>query len=158
MSIKTCNTCSATTKRGTQCTKRTCVSDLCWIHLKQQGFRIKDSVIPGAGKGLFVLKEYAPNENITLYTGDESKDPIDGVYVLKINNQLYIDGAKTDEPGLGRWINQCRTNQQRNRLCNNNSKFSYDYRNQKTNIKATRRIPAGQEVFLSYGPSYWNQV
>ena len=133
------------------------MSDLCWIHLKQEGFRIKDSTVPGAGKGLFVLKEVQPNENITLYTGDEYDEEKSGVYVLKINNNLYIDAKKTNEPGLGQMDQRLQTSATEQRLCSNNSRFSYDYRNRAANIKATRRIPPGQEVFLSYGPAYWNQ-
>ena len=144
MSTRNCNQCIAITKTGEQCSKKTCKSVYCWIHLKQhQSLRIKKSIIPSAGDGLFTLKE--------------SKEEASGVYVLKVPG-VYINAYKTDEPGLGRWINQCRTADQRARLCNNNSRFSWDNRNKIANIKATRIIHPGDEVFLNYGPAYWNQM
>jgi hypothetical protein len=58
MGERSCNTCTSDTKAGNQCSRRTCNGGpTCWQHGKSRYFlRVKDSTIPGAGKGLFVDK------------------------------------------------------------------------------------------------------
>ncbi len=51
-----CSQCTARTKSGRQCSKTTCIgTPYCWVHLRgERHLRIGPSLIPGAGKGLFV--------------------------------------------------------------------------------------------------------
>ena len=42
-----------------------------------------------------------------------------------------------------------------NRGQRSNSKFVYDNRNQRVNLRSTRQIPPGDEIFVHYGADYW---
>jgi hypothetical protein len=63
--------CTANTKQGKQCGQRTQHGEYCWIHLSQlHGARIKPSLVPNAGKGLFATRDFKKGEIIGNYTGD----------------------------------------------------------------------------------------
>src|SRR6478609_1276980 len=79
--LRDCVRCSAKTKSKKRCTRRTCVTaGKCWQHTAaEDGLRVKPSTIPGAGKGLFAERDFAPNRKIADY-GRKSKfmpGPID---------------------------------------------------------------------------------
>lgn len=156
MSIRTCQRCTALTKAGTRCKRQTCRTDLCWTHLNTiHGLKIAKSHIQAAGLGLYATKTFPNNANINPYTGIISMIPIEGTYVLKINNHHYIDGKHTNS-SASRIANDCRAGNRRNGECtSNNSKFSWDNRNHSANLKATRIIHPNQEIFVPYSRAYW---
>ena len=132
--------CKHTTNRGI----------FCWQHLKQkEGFRIKKSTIPNAGLGLFTTKPIKNNVNVTEYSGDHvvSRDPnYGGPYVLETKKYHYIDASKTNEKGLGRWINH-------QPLRKSNTKFVIN--RGKAYMKSTKPIAKDKELFVPYGAQYF---
>ena len=66
-----CMRCTATTKTGRQCSRRTCVMlPVCWQHLTSMyGLVISKSSIPGAGQGLFVWKPGCPKGRAVFRAG-----------------------------------------------------------------------------------------
>lgn len=157
MSIRECQRCAAVSRTGKRCKRTTCRTDLCYQHLQLlEGLRIKKSSIQNAQLGLFAAREFRENDNVARYTGLISEEPIEGPYVLQINQNKFIDANKTSS-SAGRFANDCRTQNRNNRHCRgNNSKFSYDYRNERANLKAKIPIHRGDEIFASYSRGYWN--
>jgi hypothetical protein len=133
-----------------RCKHMTNRSNMCWQHLKEkQGFRIKKSTIPNAGLGLFTTKPIARDKKVTDYSGDKisSNDPNFGnPYVLEIGRHKFIDASKTNEPGLGRWINHKPIRQA-------NTKFVVN--RGKAYMKSTKSIPKDKELFVPYGSEYF---
>jgi len=155
-----CDQCAANTNSGARCLNRTCkIADLCWLHLKtQKGFAVKPSSVAGAGQGLYTLKEIkvsraekARGKPIMKYGGEEltraqldARYPdIDTQYVLKINNNKYLDGRST-QSGLGRYVNSCQNTGQR---CN--AKY-----NTAGTLVAKKTIAPGKELLASYGAGF----
>jgi hypothetical protein len=85
--------CSAKTRTGRHCKKRTLRSGLCMIHLnRDQNLRIKKSTVPGAGLGLFSGdKAMTRNQIVVPYTGKFSPTEVQGNYVLEINKKHFIN-------------------------------------------------------------------
>ena len=103
---------------------------------------------------MFATKEYKNNENVARYSGEVSARRIEGPYVLQINNHKFIDAAKTST-SAGRYANDCRTINKRGGYCQeNNAKLSYDYRNERGNLKANKAIRKGDEIYVSYSRGY----
>ena len=154
--------CRGKTARGTRCKQRTQKSGFCWTHLeKEQGLRIKKSQIPRAGDGLYTTKERARGNNITQYTGKivvtdangndvSTGRPWHSQYGLQIKQRppTFIDARATNS-APGRYANTARGSGHRN-----NSQFVYDSRGRVANVRATRAIPAGSEVFVPYGAGF----
>jgi SET domain-containing protein len=163
MSIRECVRCSAATKKGIRCKNRTCIySEFCAAHTKAIfDLALKPSAIPGAGTGLFTLKPIKKNTNIAEYSGDiltqASYDATDSGYGVAISRGRIMDAAST-QSDLGRYANHCRSANKRAGHCKgNNARFSVSNRNGSTiiNLKATKNILPGSEIFVSYGASYW---
>lgn len=149
--------CTAGTKRGTQCGARTKDGHLCWQHLKSLlSLRIKPSEIEGAGRGLFTTKDIPAGAEIVPYTGDlrigPGQDPAHGgsLYVVQVKRDTTLDAARKNTAS-GRLINHA-TGQRAN------VRFVCDQRRNRVRMQAIRRIPAGTELLVNYGPSYFNQL
>jgi hypothetical protein len=104
--------CAATTKVGAQCKAMTRHGEYCWMHLAQlQGARIKQSSVPGAGKGLFAARDFKKGEVVARYTGDlvpvENNDFDGSAYVLELSEKVAIDAARTNS-AEGRMVNDAR--------------------------------------------------
>jgi hypothetical protein len=155
MSERTCQRCNGINKKGHRCKRRTCRTDLCYQHLKiLEGLKIAKSRLKEAGLGLYTERPIAKNENVTGYTGERTTEG--GPYVLEINSNLMIDAKKTNS-AAGRYVNDCRAQNRRDGECRgNNTRFSFDYRNMKANVKATRNISPGEEIYVPYSRAYWN--
>lgn len=163
MSVNECAQCSAQTRAGSRCKSRTCkYADYCWIHTKsllQLGLRT--SSIPASGTGLFTYIDIPPKRIICAYKGEnipqEQYNTSNSGYGVAIPRERVIDGKST-QSSLGRYANHCRPEDKRAELCaGNNAKFSISTRNgvSTVNVKSTKRIAAGSEVFVSYGSGYW---
>ena len=130
MSIRECDRCTATTTSGHRCKLRSCkVGPYCWIHTKSiAGLQVKRSGIPGAGQGLYTTRERKKGDKkVVLYTGErKTKAQIDAMrntdYVFKVKNNDYIDAARTNS-GPARYINHCRTADEKKNVCKNNARF-----------------------------------
>ncbi|ACH46888.1 putative lysine methyltransferase [Feldmannia species virus] len=99
-----CNKCTFTRPNGLRCKNRVCFGfPLCWIHNSQKfGVKIKQSTIPGAGKGLFATRQIPKNTWICPYSGEETtmecihqRYPGDSTapYAEKISDNIAYDCA-----------------------------------------------------------------
>ena len=150
--------CTGINKRnGLQCKRRTARGPLCYAHLEAlKGLKIKKSKIPRAGLGLFTVKARKKNDFLTSYGGIpvRSADPdFGGDYVLQLGREKYLDGdPKKSNTSIGAFSNNCKASDIRAGLCRgNNAKFTH----QTANVRATKKIKAGDEIYSSYGRTYW---
>jgi hypothetical protein len=144
-SIRRSQQCVSNTLKEQRCRKRTAHTPKCWIH----------SNILSAGKGLFAWKKPIPrNTLISKYTGRKlSKKELDRKYGkgradYAVCNQRgrCVDATYTTD-AAARFVNDSRGTS-----FNNNSRIKG---NQVFGLKATKTIPANNEIFTSYGREYW---
>ena len=125
----------------------------------EKQLEIKDSNIPGSGKGLFT-KEFIPKgTRITEYTGrirtwKEVENDDTNYYIFYVTRNRIID-AQRRKKSLARYINDAKGLQKIKGL-HNNVEFVRD--RGKVFVEATRNIPAGAELFVSYGKEYWQVI
>jgi SET domain-containing protein len=128
-------------------------------YVEKELIEMKPSRIPGAGTGVFAKKDIPINTELGLYRGEyltdkefEKKfgDSGLGTYVLTLDDpseegrKFYVDGLKK-----GNWTS--RINSPKGTLNKVNIVFYADGR-----VVAKRNIKAGDELFVGYGPKYWN--
>lgn len=117
---------------------------------------IKNSTIPGTGKGLFTKKLITNGSRITEYLGkistwkDADHDDGNNAYIYFINRNHVIDakGSKAfahyanDGSGFKKF-----------KGIKNNSEYIVD--GKRVFITAKYDIAAGEEIFVAYGKDYW---
>ncbi len=158
-----CVRCSAQTKSGKRCSRNTCrYYRYCYQHAKSiLKLEIKKSNIPESGFGLFTLKPIKKGSVITPYLGKivspEIYDVSDSTYGIQLNKKEILDGQST-QSSLGRWSNSCRAGNVRKKQCKGqNAKLSGNSRTKTASVKANKNIKAGEEIFVSYGKSFWKK-
>lgn len=122
---------------------------------------VKKSTIPKAGKGLFTDSLIKKNEYIIEYTGDvitwdeviKRSEAGKGGYVFYISNKKCIDAFDHPE-SLARYANDARGPVRIKGVRNN---AVYAIKKGKGYIQATRNIKPGEEIFVWYGPDYWDE-
>jgi len=122
---------------------------------------IKRSVLPGAGKGLFTKVMIPKGTRIVEYRGqiltwkevEKMADDRNG-YVFFVNSKHVID-AWNYHKCLARYANDAMGIGRQPGVRNN---AEYDVEKKRCYIKATRDIPAGSEVLVSYGAEYWQVI
>lgn len=140
---------------------------------------VKLSTIPGAGNGVFTLKDIKQGEPVCYYAGCEGKDSSDPYAIeQRANNALrigyrYAEGTH----GVGQLINDAtsidftilplnehgffslqsaRTLENAyNKQTNEQMNICYRTDGEEFIMYASRNIKAGEELFVSYGPDYW---
>ena len=152
--------CTADTKTGCWCKARTKYGCLCWVHRAAvDGTAVRESTIPGAGKGLFATRAFPKNAVVARYTGDlldtqDGRDREDGFegsdYVLELSQLVSIDAARTDTAD-GRLINDIHGTRLKA-----NVRFVPYHAQRTVTIRTKRAIRAGEEFLLSYGRSFWD--
>ena len=125
---------------------------------------IKKSQIPGAGLGLYLLEDAKAGDFIARYSGEplsrQESVKRRSHYRLQVHKNLYLDAADPRH-FEGRYINDSKGS-----AFKTNARFASCYR---TNIcsatgyswvrvYATRKIRAGEEVFLDYGKDFWLEL
>lgn len=159
-----CQQCEAATKSGTRCKNKTCFSlPYCSLHVQTEyGIVIKDSTIPGAGKGIFALKQFKKNDIICPIWGMEKsakqldKEYGEGTapYAIGLTKTKVIDGA------CHRYIGQLANTQLRadgqSSLAKSNAVYVASHRSRpyKLFIQASKKIKEGDEIFVYYGEDY----
>lgn len=134
----------------------------CWQHRKQvEHVEIKTSHIPHAGKGLFATNGttskaivFRRQDPIIPYAGkfiDTAElrhryHQYTAPYGVFVKKDVYQDGA--DLRGIGTLINH-----QGNKK-NTNTEFYVSHNPSQVKIRATKNIPNGDELILSYGKDY----
>ena len=165
---RTVSTCTATTARGDQCTRRTAkTGPKCWQHTAiEEGVLVKRSNIPRAGCGLFAAKDLRRGTTIPYggelitaqendrraranarYTGDADLNP----YAITLNirgRKNILDSVKTNS-GNARYANDARGSRFRNNA-------EIEQRGRKAVLRLKRPVQEGQEILTSYGAEYWN--
>ena len=119
---------------------------------------VKRSTIPAAGKGLFALKPFAVGDVVATYGGvvmhaDEWKRlPANKRYygmAIEGQTNFIVDGTKSYGIHMGRWVNDPYNT---NHAVNVKSKWNNNQK--RVELKATKAIAKGAEIFINYGPGY----
>lgn len=157
----TCVQCSGTTLGGRRCTKTSCIgTPFCWMHLlRERKLRIKESTIPGIGKGLFALDKrpafanailFRPKDTIITYDGESvTHDDLQRRYgdftapYAISEGRFAVDSAC--KRGAGSLANYSRTT---------NARLTFSRTTKTFKLIATKNIRNGAEIFCSYGRSY----
>jgi hypothetical protein len=132
-----------------------------------KGIELRMSRVPDGGRGVFATRDFAPNELVTLYFGhrfgEAHRKHIQqnnrGTHVKPLQfKHEYLDGIKIALGGMhaGQLLNQ--------------GSFSYqncdwvliDVRpssgERLLGIRAIRRIFPGEELYVSYGKKFWDEL
>lgn len=121
---------------------------------------VKDSLLPGAGKGLFarnfipkgmLIVEY--KGNVTNWRDVKHNDGNNG-YIYYVSRNYVIDASRT-KSALARYANDARGIGRMKGLSNN---AEYVELGKKVYIKSTKDIKAGEEIFVGYGKEYWDVI
>lgn len=121
---------------------------------------VKTSTLPGAGKGLFTKKFIPKGTRIVEYKGrtrtwkEVQKDEDESPYIYYVKRNFVID-ALNDKKAMARYANDAR-GLQRVKDINNNAEYVED--GVRVFIQAAKDIPANSEIFVSYGPEYWQVI
>jgi SET domain-containing protein len=129
----------------------------CFQH-KKKGLTVKDSTIPGIGKGLFTEKKIRNGTKIDDYEGesislkqDEKRDSGYGLIVGEKGKESVIDARKTNSC-LARYVN---TATGMNGKQNNTELLHVGpLKDKKAAIYASKDIEKGTELFTDYGDKY----
>lgn len=127
--------------------------------LLEQQLEVKESTIPGAGKGLFTTKFIPKGSRIIEYKGrirtwEEVQYDDANLYIFYVNENHIID-AGLRKKTLARYINDAKGLQKIKGLQNNAHFVRDDLR---VFIDAIKDIPAGAEIFAGYGKEYWQVI
>ena len=125
---------------------------------------VKQSQLPRAGLGLYAERDFKKGEAIVKYDGEkitwkecvrrnEAQEEY-GCYYLYINKRRCIDAQYTLW-AKGRYANDAAG---MNRVAGLRNNSRYEVVKGEVFITASRNIKAGEEIFVSYGRSYWNTL
>jgi SET domain-containing protein len=121
---------------------------------------VKQSGLPGAGKGLFTKVFIPKGAQIIEYKGTittwKEVDHTDGdngyIYYVKRN---YVIDARPHPKELARYANDARGLKKIKNITNN---AEYQEKGLKVFIVAKKNIAAGTEIFVDYGKEYWDNI
>lgn len=127
--------------------------------LLEKQLEIKESNIPGAGKGLFTTKYISKGTRIVEYKGSirtwkEVQNDHSNYYIFYVTRNHIID-ANRYKKSFARYINDAK-GLQKVRGLNNNAEFIRD--GGRVFVEAIRDIKAGGEIFVGYGKEYWQVI
>lgn len=128
--------------------------------LLEKKVEVRESVLPGAGKGLFA-KEFIPKGSriveykgkITTWGEVEHNDGSNG-YIYYVKRNHVIDASRTAS-ALARYANDARGLQRVKGIRNN---AAYVEEGMKVYIESRKDIPAGEEILVEYGKEYWDVI
>jgi SET domain-containing protein len=115
---------------------------------------IKESLIPGAGLGLFAKSHIAKGSVFCEYYGRE----LTLLQTIKLKDKTYLMGgfglnchidAKDELGCFGRYINDAMD------PAKQNARFVKIKHLKKANVIAIKDVQAGDEIYASYGNVYW---
>ncbi len=112
-------------------------------------FRVAESTVPGCGQGLFAEVALEPGDTVGPYLGEQITDAqserepyVDSHYLLWVCTDCLIVGEN-----YTRFINHS---------SEPNVQFVVSTRWKKARVEVTRAIRPGEEIFLDYGPDFWD--
>ncbi len=124
----------------------------------EKDLSVKDSLIPGSGKGLFTNVFIPKGTRVVQYKGriltweEASITETENPYLFFVTPDNVIDAANYKK-SLGRYVNDARGFKKVKGLKNN---CQYVIEEGKVYIDAMTDIPAGSELLVSYGKEYWD--
>ena len=182
--------CTGTKRDHHQCTRRTLwlntsedcdLEAKCWQHLeKENHLKVKQSNIPGAGKGLFVTQDMPAGTVVDQYSGEridcqDAHDPnYNDPYIIEDDQgNVCITARDPLKSSVSRYANdpwgpdqnQRRHPNQRIRHPNVRPSGQIDGNCGNTgedgellaeDFVLTRNVHAGDELYFNYGNDYWN--
>jgi hypothetical protein len=160
LSIEVLIECSAINVNGHECARFTDKGHLCAQHAQLLlGVRVKPSLIPGAGQGLFAAgREFDKGDVICEYLGEHMTTAAFIAMPSALGVQLYrgvLDARRTCD-GFGRYANAANTARQANaQLISERKLIGRRGSGSRIFLQATKTIRDGQEVLLKYGLRYW---
>lgn len=101
--VRECGRCKKIKPDGARCRLRTCKTfPYCWIHLKyKEGFRVKDSTIPGAGQGVFYIgRPLTPELKVVRRADPNAQEIIDYQRIDNGNFVMDYCGEIFDNPSI----------------------------------------------------------
>lgn len=119
--------------------------------------KVRPSTLPNSGQGLFAEQDIKKGEPIAMITGPiynatELKAIVRDEYILEdVCGTRFIDVE-----GPARYANDAR-GLTRMPGTNNNSAF-LSYEDGTLWLEATKKIKAGEEIFVAYGKQYWKEI
>jgi len=146
-----------------------------YFHNSIYNLYLSKSQIPDAGLGVYT-KDFIPaGTYIDEYTGEVYSFNPGGFYVLELKPNYYIDAINYPRCYMG-MINDCEFIAKKiikkkkrkiditpdayydsnNNKLTTNCKFIKDSENEKTLVYSICDIKPNSELFVSYGPNYWN--
>jgi hypothetical protein len=151
--------CRAFTSNSARCHHYTYFhAPLCYHHMTHLAhLDIRTSTLPNAGLGLFTLIDRPRGQIIASYGGERMnieqlasryKKPILHPYAIELHDHSYLDTARVRS--IASYINDAKTKEKTNAEL-------YEYDNN-VYIHTIKPICAGEEIFVSYGKSYWRGV
>ena len=120
-----------------------------YYHTSRFALEISTSTIANAGSGVFAKEDIPEKTQIDYYTGQYSRIPLSRYYVM-IREDWGIDAGSYPRCYMG-MLNDSFTS-----TFTNNCTFEIDEEKDLVSVWSTRKISAGEELFISYGDSYWN--
>ena len=158
-----CGACNAATVSGSKCRNRVCIGrKYCHIHRRKKlGLVVRQSTIQGAGKGLFVTREFKKGSTIGRYAGEllsteehnrryGGSDQDHAPYSLRTSN----GGDRVVSAECKRGVMSMANGTKRKSRAN--ARFVDNLRSDGTiRIEATRKIRPGTEVLIHYGRDYF---
>jgi len=123
---------------------------------------VKDSKIPGAGYGLFTKKSLKRGEKVVEYLGEiidyqeynKRTDENKYGYMFYLDKKTCIDAYDTPH-FVARYANDAKGLKRVPGLDNN---CEYHIEDKRVYIVAKRDIRPGEELFVSYGKEYWEDI
>jgi len=127
--------------------------------LLEKQLEVKESTIPGAGKGLFTTKVIAKGTRIIEYKGrvrrwEEVQYCDTNYYIFYVSEDHVIDCGRYNK-SLARYINDAK-GLQKVKGIRNNAEFVVD--SLRVFVEAKESIAAGAEIFAGYGKEYWDVI
>ena len=125
---------------------------------------VDKSTIPNSGNGLFTKKDFKKGQLICQFKGDlldeDELSKIDttgprGHYLIGLSNNMTLDVYNSKS--LARYANDAE-GFKKVRGRRNNSTIYSSKNGKSAYIAATRDIKAGEEIFVSYGDEYWDNI
>lgn len=129
-----------------------------WFVTRPDNLEIKQSLIPGAGLGVFTKRAIPKGRHVLEYqgvfeTGPETMEETGHghhAYCYYWNSRVCLNASCKNTGKHGRYVNDAWKSNKRNNL-----EWTRLEKDRRVFMTAKRRIAAGSELLISYGPDYW---